>query len=133
MLAQAFDDRDGEILGHEPSTSVSFLWDAYGAAEAALFQNGTLNQLRGKGSNSAHPQTASLRSHCAAFHASLIPLQRLTRPSHARRIMCDAELPFRVEHDDAAVSIQSLFQIIHRFLRRPLGKISRNHAVGGPF
>ena len=47
--------------------------------------------------------------------------------------MRDAELSLRIQNDDAAVAVQALFQIIHGFLCRPLGKVSCQYAVGGPF
>jgi hypothetical protein len=78
------------------------------AAEAAPFQSESQIYVLGNGrSGSLAP--ASARSHCAALDTGFFFFHRLTRPGHARRVVCDAELPLSVQHDDAAMTVQSLF------------------------
>ena len=67
-----------------------------------------------------------------ARDAGFFLFHRLTRPGHARCVVRDAELSLRIQHDNATMAIQSLFQIVHGFLRRPLRQISCGNAVGRP-
>ena len=46
--------------------------------------------------------------------------------------MRDADVPFRVQHDDSAVAVQPLLQVVHRFLRGPLRQISGGDPVRRP-
>ncbi len=46
--------------------------------------------------------------------------------------MRNPKLPERSQHNNSAMPIQSLLQIIDSFLRRPLRKISRHHPVRSP-
>jgi len=67
-----------------------------------------------------------------SLDARVLFLHRLIRPGHARSVVRDADVSRRVEHDDAAMPVDALFQIIHRFLRGPLREISRRDPVGSP-
>ena len=41
-------------------------------------------------------------------------------PGHPWSVVGNADVAFRVQHDNSAVAVQSLFQIVHRLLRGPL-------------
>src|SRR5258707_11957872 len=114
----------------EPCATISPKPSANSAPATAWRRHGSLAPRVGCSASSASSALASLW--CASLHARLLLLSRLIRPGHAGGVVGDADVALRVEDDDAAVAVQSLLQIVHRFLRGPFGEIAGLNAVGGP-
>src|SRR5205823_4516654 len=47
-------------------------------------------------------------SKATSLNSCLLPLHGLVRPGHTRSVVGDADVTLRAEHDDSAVSVQSL-------------------------
>jgi ABC-2 type transport system ATP-binding protein len=68
-----------------------------------------------------------------AHDACFLLLDGLVRPGHTRSVVGDADVARGVQHDDAAMAVDALLQIVHRFLRGPLRQIPGGDSVDGPF
>src|SRR5580692_1595906 len=104
--------------------AVGFYGMLAGATEVAPWQSEIANRVPRQRVKTVDLPDGSARSHCATFDAGFFLFRRLTRPGHARGVVRDAELSLRVQHDNSTVPIQSLFQVVHGLLCRPLGQIS---------
>src|SRR5450755_4228702 len=53
-------------------------------------------------------------------------------PRHARSVVGNPEAALCIEQNNSAVAVQTLLQVVHRFLRDPLGQASGFDAVRRP-
>src|SRR4051794_28808160 len=68
----------------------------------------------------------------ASTDSRICPAYSSYPPSHARGIVGEAETALKIEHDDSAMAVDAVLQIIHGLGCDPLGKIARRHAISSP-